>query len=83
MTTNTFARIFHMDDMILTGDTARIVYDDYFLLGTVEVVRLAADKSVRLVGIRPEGTDCVAWFRPSADGPSRLVSVGGSTVAFV
>lgn len=61
--------------VITYGDTAA-------LAGTVKTIKRNADKSVRLVGITPDGTDHVAWFAPAPDFAG-FVSVGGSTVAYV
>jgi hypothetical protein len=65
------------------GGTATLSYgDDQAMAGTVVEIKRNADKTVRLVGIIPDGTDHVAWFRPSPRYYG-LKSVGGSVLAYL
>lgn len=68
---------------LVKGDNAVIFYGmgGPSMRGTIAAVKTNADKSVRLVGITPEGTNHVAWFAPSPEMYG-LLSVGGSTVAY-
>jgi hypothetical protein len=68
---------------ITTGDTAKILYDGSAMFGRVEKINRNADKSIRTVGIVPEGTDHVAWFAPHPRWADMLTSVGGATLAYV
>jgi len=67
---------------IVINQPATIFYGEAAVRGNVTAVKLYNDKSVRLVGITPEGTGHVAWFSPSPEQYG-FVSVGGSTVAYI
>lgn len=68
---------------VRTGAGAVILYgDDQALPGTVSRVVTTRTGNLRRVGIIPDGTNVVAWFTPAPDMEG-LVSVGGSTVAYV
>jgi hypothetical protein len=64
------------------GDAAVIFYGDESTAGRVVKVVASRSGAIRRVGIVPDGTDVVAWFSPAPDTEG-LVSVGGSTVAYV
>lgn len=71
--------------MIRTGDEAVIFYGDTDfppVSGRVARVLRTRSGALRMVGISPDGADCVAWFSPAPDFEG-LVSVGGATVAYV
>jgi hypothetical protein len=66
-----------------TGDAATIFYgEEQAIRGTVVKILTSRTGNVRRVGIAPEGAEIVAWFTP-VDYQYGLVSVGGSTVAYV
>jgi hypothetical protein len=69
---------------IRTGDSAVIFYGDDELPGTVAKIVTSRTGNLRRVGITPDGTNVVAWFTPAlGTSTPPLVSVGGSTVAYV
>jgi hypothetical protein len=71
------------DSEINIGDPAPIFYGDTAVKGTITDVRRFADKSVRMIGVRPEGVDHTAWFYAPRHELSGFVGVTGSTVAYV
>lgn len=74
---------------VRTGDSAIITYGDTdAVAGKVAKIVTSRTGNLRRVGITPDGTDVVAWFAPDSTDPmgdilGRLVSVGGSTVAYL
>ena len=65
-----------------TGDSATIFYGEAAMRGTVVKIITSRTGNLRRVGIAPEGAEIIAWFAP-VDDEYGLVSVGGSTVAYI
>lgn len=64
------------------GETVDLHMGTQWLAGTVAEIKRNSDKSVRLIGVRPAGTDHVAWYAPRS-GFTAFESVGGSSVAYL